>query len=94
MVENCVEFRSINGAVWRSINTPHSRSLLPDVLRVDFDLFVFVLMGFLGHPEKFAGSLLEEPYVRMLQTLSQSQQVYRQSNVSRLKGIVDSEESD
>ncbi|GFT34391.1 hypothetical protein TNCV_2648741 [Trichonephila clavipes] len=24
MVENCVEFRSINGAVWRSINTRHS----------------------------------------------------------------------
>ncbi|GFW53018.1 hypothetical protein TNCV_130831 [Trichonephila clavipes] len=24
MVENCVEFRSINGVVWRSINTRHS----------------------------------------------------------------------
>ncbi|GFX52700.1 hypothetical protein TNCV_3980031 [Trichonephila clavipes] len=35
MVENCVEFRSINGAVWRSINTRHSNLTVISKLKDD-----------------------------------------------------------
>ncbi|GFW35127.1 hypothetical protein TNCV_5066921 [Trichonephila clavipes] len=35
MVENCVEFRSINEAVWRSINTRHSNLTVVTYLNDD-----------------------------------------------------------
>ncbi|GFX44499.1 hypothetical protein TNCV_4713251 [Trichonephila clavipes] len=35
MVENCIEFRSINGAVWRSINTRHSNLTVVTYLNDD-----------------------------------------------------------
>ncbi|GFW98324.1 hypothetical protein TNCV_1092021 [Trichonephila clavipes] len=35
MVENCFEFRCINGAVWRSINTRHSSLIVVSYLNDD-----------------------------------------------------------